>query len=379
MLPSRPWLPYAAVGLSVVLWSTAYVLSALVLDTASPAVLSELRLLLALPLMVALVALRGRPGMAALAASLRDRRAVILGLTGVALYYLPSNLGLASTGAGTAALMSASLPVLTAALAWLVLRERMNAGMTTGLVLATAGVALASVGAQVGVGAGLLVAGLVAYAAYTVLLRRWALPEAPARPLPEPVVLSTATVVWGVVMLLPWLGAEQVAGTIAWPSDAVGWLGILLLAFVVTVPTMVLFNYGAERVPAVVSGTATAGVPVLGYGFALLLGETPQPLKVLGGVIALVGIAVSVIAARPRAHAAGAAAERPPVSATATVEMFADPERAGAVSSTATAGSFTGEVPLPFRPSSTAGPSSPATRGAASVPPVADVVTPASG
>ena len=46
-----------------------------------------------------------------------------------------------------------------------------------------------------------------------------------------------------------------------------------LLALVVTAPTLVLFNYGAERLPAAISGVATAAIPALGYGFALLTGE----------------------------------------------------------------------------------------------------------
>jgi drug/metabolite transporter (DMT)-like permease len=332
------------VGLSVVLWSTAYVLSAVVLTTASPAVLSELRLVLAVPPMVALVVLRRRRGgWVELFAALRDRRTVVLGVTGVALYYLPSNLGLSATGAGTAALMSASLPVLTAVLAWWMLRERLSRGVLVGLVLATAGIALASAGAQVGLGAVLLVAGLVSYALYTVLLRRWATPDPSARPMPDTLVLATATAVWGALVLAPWLGAEALTTTIAWPSGVTGWFSILILSLVVTVPTMVLFNYGAERVPAAISGTATAGVPVLGYAFALLLGEAPQPLKLLGGAITLVGIAVAGFASRPRATVTTTATV---VTATAEVEAFSVPERASTVSSTATADTVTGEIRL---------------------------------
>ena len=56
-----------------------------------------------------------------------------------------------------------------------------------------------------------------------------------------------------------------------------------------------LFNYGAERLPAAISGIATAGIPAFGYAFAVLLGEAPVLVKVIGGVIALIGIVVATL------------------------------------------------------------------------------------
>ena len=63
-----------------------------------------------------------------------------------------------------------------------------------------------------------------------------------------------------------------------------------------TAPTLVLFNYGAERLPAAVSGVATATIPALGYGFALLMGEPLDPVKAVGGAIALVGVLIATLA-----------------------------------------------------------------------------------
>ena len=65
-----------------------------------------------------------------------------LGLSGVAAYYGLQNLGLLYTTAGTAALLQAALPVATAALAALVLRERVARRVLAGLALATVGVAV---------------------------------------------------------------------------------------------------------------------------------------------------------------------------------------------------------------------------------------------
>ncbi len=296
----RGWLPVTAVAVSVVLWSTTYGLSELVLVTASPAVLSELRLMLAVPPLVALIALRRGRGLATLHRALRRPATVLLALTGVSLFYLPSNIGLALSTAGTASLMSASLPVLTALAAWWLIRERTTARVIAGLAITTVGIVVASAGAvQFGPGALLLVAGLASYAVYTVLLRRLGTPAvASDATTVDAVVLATATAIWGAVLLLPWLVWEVLAGVAAWPADGPGWTSILFLALVVTGPTMALFSYGAERVPAAVAGTATGAVPALGYAFAVALGEPLDAVKVIGGVLALIGI---VVAATPPA------------------------------------------------------------------------------
>lgn len=285
---SNRWLPLAAIGSSVVLWSTAYVISGWALETGSPAVLSVGRFALALLVLVPLAARR-----AGFLRTLGRPRTIVLGLTGVALYYSLANIGLLFTTPGTAALTAAFLPVLTAAAAVAIIHERLSRRTWLGLVLATLGVGLvAASGFRVDVGVLLNIIALAAYALYTVLLRK----DAGAEQAPDAIVLATATGIWGTLIMLPWLAWEAVTGVIAVPTDARGVSSILLLAFVVTAPTLVLFNYGAERLPAAVSGVATAAIPALGYGFALLLGEAFDPVKAAGGAIAMAGVVIATIA-----------------------------------------------------------------------------------
>ncbi|MBW9108959.1 DMT family transporter [Microbacterium trichothecenolyticum] len=309
-------LPAVAVAVSVLLWSTTYVLSDLVLVTASPAVLSELRLVLALPLMWVLLRLRRRSAGRELWAALRRPTTLILGLTGVALFYLPSNLGLSISTPGTASVMSATLPVLTALFAWTFIGERPTPPVICGLALTTVGIVLASAGSiQPGFGAVLLVAGLASYAAYTVLLR-WlgSAPAAPARPTTDALTLATATAVWGSLLLMPWVGWEVASGVATFPVGVASWSSMLFLALVVTGPTMALYNYGAERVPAAVAGTATAVVPVLGYAYALLLGEPLVLVNVTGAGLAFLGVALATVPWRSRSRgSADSSLPAPPV------------------------------------------------------------------
>ncbi|WP_137843015.1 DMT family transporter [Microbacterium sp. 2FI] len=285
---SNRWLPLGAIGLSVLLWSAAYVVSGWALETGSPAVLSVGRFAIALLVLVPLAA--RRPGFVR---TLKQPRTLVLGLTGVSLYYSLANIGLLFTTPGTAALTAAFLPVLTAAAAVAMIHERLSRRTWIGLALATLGVALvAASGFRIDVGVLLNIAALASYAIYTVLLRK----DAGRPDAPDAIVLATATGVWGTAILLPWLAWEAVTGTLAVPTDTRGLLSILVLALVVTAPTLVLFNYGAERLPAAISGVATAAIPALGYGFALLLGEPLDPIKALGGAIALVGVVIATLA-----------------------------------------------------------------------------------
>jgi drug/metabolite transporter (DMT)-like permease len=282
------WLPIAAIGASVTLWSFAYVLSGWALQTASPAVLSVSRFGLALVVLVPL-ALR-RP---AFVRTLRRPRTIFLGLTGVTFYYSLANIGLLFTTPGTAALVVSLLPVLTALAAVVMIRERVPPRTIVGLGLATIGVALvAASGFRLDLGVALNIGALASYAIYTVLLRR----DGGRADAPDALSLATATGVWGTVVLLPWLGWEALTGTMAAPSDVRGLVSILILALVVTAPTLVLYNYGAERVPAAISGVATAAIPALGYAFALVLGETLDPVKAIGGAVALAGVLIATLA-----------------------------------------------------------------------------------
>lgn len=288
MTATRRGLPLLAIGISVVLWSTAFALSDIVLQTSSPAVLSVARFLIALVVLVPLAARRR-----GFAATLRAPRTVVLGLTGVTFYYSLTNIGLLFTTPGTVALSNALLPVLTTVLAVIILRERPPVRTIVGLVLATAGVVLvAAAGLSVDGGIILVALGLASYSLYTVLLKQ----DADRAGSSDALVLATATAVWGTVLMLPWLLVEVLTGIAAVPS---GWPGIgslLFLGLVVSAPTLVLWNYGAERLPATISGIAIAGIPALGYAFAVLLGETPVPVKVVGGVIALAGIVIATLA-----------------------------------------------------------------------------------
>jgi drug/metabolite transporter (DMT)-like permease len=307
---SRARLPLIAALACVVVWSTTYAVSVAVLHGASPAVLSVVRFAVAGAALLPF-AMR-RPGFRR---SLLAPRTIVLAVCGIALYYAFTNIGLSWTTAGSGALSAAMTPVMTTAFALLLLRERPSLRTGLGLVLTTAGVVVVGgAGLRLDAGLVLCLVGLAAYALYVVLLRR-------STPDVDAVVLGTTTTIWGAVMMAPWLAIEAGAGILHWPSSPVVWGGILYEGLLVTAPTMILFSYAAERLPAAISGISIAGIPVLGYLVALLFGEPWDAVKALGGLVALAGIVVATVPRRTRA-----AVTPLPVAPLPEPEPFTDPD-----------------------------------------------------
>jgi drug/metabolite transporter (DMT)-like permease len=297
--------PLLAQVAAVLVWATTFVVSSDALATISPGVLTVLRFALAAVVLLPLALRRGGLGRVLVTGT-----AAVLGLTGVAAYYGLQNIGLLSTAPGTAALLQAVLPIAATVLAVVVLRERPTVGGFVGLVLATIGVVLvASTNARIGAGGVLIVAGVLGYAMYTVLLRRVGIHghdgHGPGRRLSDetdPVVLAAATAVWGLVFLTPWALGEVLTARATLPATPDAVLAALYLGLVASGGTLLLWTYGAARVPAGMSGVLTAAIPALGYAFAVAAGEQPTWAKTIGGVLAVSGVITYALASAQHAR-----------------------------------------------------------------------------
>jgi drug/metabolite transporter (DMT)-like permease len=149
-----------------------------------------------------------------------------------------------------------------------------------------------------------VVAGVIGYAGYTVLLRALGGRPADGIPtkVPDPVVLAAGTAVWGLVFLAPWQVWEIAAGRATLPADVSAGAAVLYLGVVASGGTLLLWTYGASRVPASIAGVLTGAIPALGYVFAVLSGEPATWAKTAGGALAVAGVLVATRAAtRPAA------------------------------------------------------------------------------
>jgi drug/metabolite transporter (DMT)-like permease len=156
-------------------------------------------------------------------------RAALLSLLGIALNQTLFLMGLRITTAFAAALLGATIPVFTAALAVLLRVEKPAARTAVGLALAFSGVLWLTGGGSLDVGATLIAVNCLSYALYIVL----------AKPVLERVgalTLVTWVFTWGAVMMVPVGGLRLVVGVQEW--GARGWW---LVAFMIACPTIVAY------------------------------------------------------------------------------------------------------------------------------------------
>jgi drug/metabolite transporter (DMT)-like permease len=211
----------------------------------------------------------------------------VLGLVG---YNLPVTVGLRWLPAATAGLLLATEPVWVLALGRLFTRERGGVRPWLGSAVALLGVGvLAGPGAVGGdrvlAATGLVLAGTLAFAAYTIVVR----------PLSQEFGAIPATAASTVVGAVPYLAA---VGTLPGAGlshlGATVWAELAFLALGSTAAGLLLWNVAA------LSGGITQ-VSLLLYlepvvsvaGAAVFLGERVSPVMIGGGALILTGVAVS--------------------------------------------------------------------------------------
>lgn len=297
--PTGPrWMGLAALAGAAAIWASTFVVIKGVLVDVGPIALAALRFLVAL---VVLLPLAWRAGY-----RLRDSLHpdfLAYGLTGVALFFGLQNVGLQFTTAGSAALLVALVPALTAGLARAVLGEALPGIRLLGVGAAVVGAAVVvASGAELGGGRAwlgnlLIIGAVVSWSVYTVQGRRVADAH-------SAVVAATGGIVAGLGLLLP--AALIEAAVIGLPVLSVSALSaILYLGLVASALALLLWNAGVGRVDAAVAGATLNLVPVMGLAFAVAVGEAVSGLQLAGGALVVAGV---VLATRdPRRVPASAA------------------------------------------------------------------------
>ena len=242
-------------------------------------------------------------------------RLLAAGTLGLIGYNLPVTVGLQWLPAATAGLLLATEPVWVMMLGRLSRTERADGRAWLGSAVALGGVAMlagpaaltGAGGARALAGAGLVLAGTLAFAAYTIVLR----------PLSQAHGAVRATAAATVVGAVPYLAF---AGTLSAPRlghlAAPVWGELAFLALGSTAAGMLLWNL------AVLAG-GTTRVSLLLYlepavsvaGAVALLGERLTPAALAGGALILAGVAAAGSGARTRRAPGPAGAEPGPAGA----------------------------------------------------------------
>jgi drug/metabolite transporter (DMT)-like permease len=289
-------MPVAAIAVTLVLWSSAFVAIRHLGHDVTPGALSLGRLLVA-SIALTLLLLRSRR------VRLSGREVVLLLVCGVAwfgIYNIALNDSERRIDAATAAMLVQVGPIIVALLAAVFLGERLTGWLLAGIAVAFAGVVVIG-SAMRGEGgsnlSGVLLA-LLAAVTYAigvvtqkVLLRR----------------LSGVEVVcyacWiGVVVCLPWSG-DLVDVVRKGDAADLGWIGYLGLF-----PTALAFSlwaFALRHADAGKQAITTFLVPGITAVMAwFLLDEVPPALAFVGGVLCIAGVAVTRRRPRPPAPVA---------------------------------------------------------------------------
>lgn len=187
-----------------------------------------------------------------------------------------------------AIIVPGSGPVLTALLAWPMLRERLRGAGILGLVVALAGLVLVMRpgGAQTAgrlLGDVLFLLSALCWAIYSVVGKT-------AMVRFTPVSATFYGQAAGLVVLLPFAVAER-GWTQLQTAPPSAWAGLVYLAVFVTVLAFVFFYEGLSRIGAIRASAFALLIPVFGVLLSVLfLGERLTMLTAAGGVFVLLGL-----------------------------------------------------------------------------------------
>jgi drug/metabolite transporter (DMT)-like permease len=219
---------------------------------------------------------------------LPERRHIALliaaGFFGMTTYQVLLNAGELHVPAGAASIIVASAPLVSVAIAALLLDERLTIAKVAGSAVAVAGVAVVCLSRS---GATFSSALLIVVGA--------ALVQGIYHPLIKPLLrtrssleVATYAMVAGAAMTLPLLPWGWHDLTAASPG---AWASALYLALIPSALGFVLWGYAVANLPVATSTSLLYLVPAVSVLIAFLwLGETPHVAELLGGLVVIAGV-----------------------------------------------------------------------------------------
>ncbi|AFZ67916.1 DMT family transporter [Deinococcus peraridilitoris] len=274
-------LSFGAIFVTIVFWASAFAGIRAGLEAFDPGHLTLYRFLVAsLALGLYALAVRLKPP------SPRDLARIFgLSLLGITAYHLALNYGQQTVPAGTASLIVAAGPVITALLGAWFMGERRPALGWLGTLIALAGVALIVLGSGESLeftrGALLILLAALVTSLYFVFQRGVVARVGSLRFTVYSLILGTLPL----LIFLPGFGAELTRAPLK-AHLAVVYIGLFPAALAYLTWTYALSRVGASRTTSFLNVSPVFAI-LIGW---LWLGEVPHPVSLIGGGIALLGV-----------------------------------------------------------------------------------------
>lgn len=218
---------------------------------------------------------------------------LLMGVTNLAIPTITRNIALQYASAGFLGLMTALIPIITAAIAHFVLpEERMSVWKAVGLVVGFSGVAVLLLSGDSGLteGGRPIVAGLLGLLSVTSISAGGVYAKHHAGEY-DPLDVTGVHFLSGTfLVVIATLAVE--GGPVTESGQA--WLALVYMALISTVLPMVLYYWMLRRISATYASLAGYVVPVIAVvAGVLVLDEVLAPGILLGGLLILIGVIVA--------------------------------------------------------------------------------------
>ena len=296
---------YLMLSLAALFWSGNFIAGRTLGGTVDPITLNFWRWALALLILLPLTFRQLRESLPAL----KTHWPVIVGLgaTGIAVFQVLVYAALARTTALNALLLVSIAPIAIVLFSWAVFRDRITGLQAIGILISLVGSSVLiargqlEVWARLDLGTGelFIIGAVITWAAYSVLLK--------VRPTSvPPMALLTATVVVGLVIMLPVYAWNFTPLPLSVPVAA----ALLYIAVFASVLAFLFWNRGVAIVGPNTAGLFIHLMPVFGTVLSItLLGEEIALYHLVGAVLVFIGIAAAT--RRPSAPEKSASAPSP--------------------------------------------------------------------
>jgi drug/metabolite transporter (DMT)-like permease len=284
---------YLSIIFVMMVWGSSFALTKLVVTTIPPVLFALIRHLIASLILLPFF-IKARTGKEKPKIRKFDYLIfVLMGLTGIVLYYIAFNYALKYTTATVAAIIQGFAPVLIAASGFLFLKEQLNKWQFLGLLLAFTGVVLVGFLSPNNSGSNnklignlLMVASVILWTIYTILSRK-------LKHLDPIMITSISTFAGTLLLIIPGLIEYFYVDTplkISFNS----WLSTIYLGAIGSAICYLLYIKALKVLPVVQVGNFLNLDPVVGVVIGMLfLHEQMTFWQVAGGVLVLTGIVLS--------------------------------------------------------------------------------------